>query len=314
LKSKFSDHKTFDTLLYTCAKEFDFLERDTYHKLISTGLIPSMLLAVFILAFTILRREWINFSRSASEGVITHPERDMEREKEHAEVLYNVLQMCAFIMMAVIIMRLKLFATPQLCLVAGVLASRKLLGSVIPNANVHRGLVLLLIAAMSFNGYGFLKQQWNVKGEYSNYPQEDLLDWINDNTPEDAVFGGAMPTMANIKLSTLRPIINHPHYEDAGIRARTKKIYTMTSRKSKKELYEICKELKVQYIVYEGGWCVRNNAGKGCTMPEIWDVEDPANRGKEPLCLVMVRDSGPYFEQVYKNVKFDVFRVLDVDV
>lgn len=44
-------------------------------------------------------------------------------------------------------------------------------------------------------------------------------------------------------------------------RARTKKIYTMTSRKSKKELYEICKELKVQYIVYEGGWCVRNNAG-----------------------------------------------------
>lgn len=64
----------------------------------------------------------------------------------------------------------------------------QLLGSVIPNANVHRGLVLLLIAAMSFNGYGFLKQQWNVKGEYSNYPQEDLLDWINDNTPEGWLF------------------------------------------------------------------------------------------------------------------------------
>ena len=44
-------------------------------------------------------------------------------------------------------------------------------------------------------------------------------------------------------------------------RARTKKIYTMTSRKSKKELYDICKELKVQYIVYEGGWCLRGNAG-----------------------------------------------------
>ena len=36
----------------------------------------------------------------------------------------------------------------------------------------------------------------------------------------------------------------------------------MTSRKSKKELYDICKELKVQYIVYEGGWCLRGNAGQ----------------------------------------------------
>ena len=52
---------------------------------------------------------------------------------------------------------------------------------------------------------------------------------------------------------------------------------------------------------------------KGCTMPEIWDVEDPANKGKEPLCLVMVRDPKPYFKQVYKNEKFDVFKVLNVD-
>ena len=45
-------------------------------------------------------------------------------------------------------------------------------------------------------------------------------------------------------------------------------------------------------------------------MPEIWDVEDPANKGKTPLCLVLVRDPTPYFKQVYKNEKFDVFKVL----
>ena len=45
-------------------------------------------------------------------------------------------------------------------------------------------------------------------------------------------------------------------------------------------------------------------------MPEIWDVEDPKNAGKEPLCLSINRKSEPYFKKVYHNEKFDVFKIL----
>ncbi|KAK2095845.1 hypothetical protein P7K49_024879 [Saguinus oedipus] len=72
---------------------------------------------------------------------------------------------------------------------------------------------------MSIQGSANLQTQWNIVGEFSNLPQEELIEWIKYSTKPDAVFAGAMPTMASVKLSALRPIVNHPHYEDAGLRS-----------------------------------------------------------------------------------------------
>ena len=50
------------------------------------------------------------------------------------------------------------------------------------------------------SGKDNLIDQRNKQGEYSNYPQEELLEFIKAKMPKDAVFGGSMPTMATVKL------------------------------------------------------------------------------------------------------------------
>ncbi|KAK2503212.1 hypothetical protein MC885_013032 [Smutsia gigantea] len=259
LTSKFFSYKDFDTLLYTCAAEFDFMEKETPLRYTKTLLLPVVLIVFIAVVGKIISDMW---------NVLTKRQTHVRKQPfDHGELAYHALQLLAYTVLGILIMRLKLFLTPHMCVMASLICSRQLFGWLF--CRVHPGAVVFaVLAAMSIQGSANLQTQWNIVGEFSNLPQEELIEWIKYSTKPDAVFAGAMPTMASVKLSALRPIVNHPHYEDAGLRP-------------------------------------------GCSMPEIWDVEDPANAGKPPLCNLLVKDSKPHFTTVFQNSVYKVLEVIE---
>ncbi|XP_066177904.1 protein C-mannosyl-transferase DPY19L1 [Sylvia atricapilla] len=299
LKSKFIGYKDFDTLMYTCAAEFDFMEKETPVRYTKTLLLP----VVLVVFGVIIKRaiKYILWSLSHTGQY------EKEERFNHGELVFHALQLLAYSVLAILIMRLKLFLTPHLCIMASLVCSKQLFGWLSYKIQ-PKTLVFAILALMAIEGSANLRTQWNIMGEFSNLPQEELLEWIKVNTRQDAVFAGAMPTMASVKLSTLRPIVNHPHYEDAGLRARTKVVYSMYSRKPASQVKRDLIKLGVNYYILEESLCVSRKK-PGCSMPEIWDVEDPANRGKIPLCTLMSKDSRPYFITVFENSNYRVLKI-----
>ncbi|PSN53497.1 putative C-mannosyltransferase DPY19L1 [Blattella germanica] len=261
LKSKMSGYRDFHTLLYTCSPEFDFLPLETFYKLSETLLLPAVQISLLAVAFNWLSN-YLNKSKENDEEESS--ESPLARCVE-PEVLYNILQLAAFTVMAVLVMRLKLFFTPQLCIIASLLASRRYF-RFLRTDEVHWALLAVIISGMSVRGIRNLSEQRNILGEYSNVPFEELLMWVKTETSPTAVFAGPMPVMANLLLSTRRPIVNHPHYENAGLR-------------------------------------------NGCSMVELWDVEDPANANNPALCPQLFIQSPAPFHRVFANEAYVVLRL-----
>ncbi|RVE63189.1 hypothetical protein OJAV_G00163780 [Oryzias javanicus] len=309
IKSKFTSYKDFHTMMYTCAAEFDFIEFETPLRYLKTLLLPVNLLVLALIAGRIFK-DIIRTLRHEEKASVKTDNDEAAAGSEivaKGELVYHSLQLLAFALLAVLIMRLKLFLTPHMCIMGSLLCSRQLFGWIRERLK-HQSVVLALIAMMAVQGVANLQAQWAIIGEFSNLPQEELLDWIQENTRPDSVFAGAMPTMASVKLSTGRPIVNHPHYEDAGLRERTKLVYSMYSRMSGEAVKKNLMKLGVDYFILEDSWCTRRTR-PGCSMPEIWDIEDPQNVGKIPLCTHMSRSSRPHFTTVFSN---DIYKVLKV--
>ncbi|XP_011500328.1 PREDICTED: probable C-mannosyltransferase DPY19L1 [Ceratosolen solmsi marchali] len=298
LRSKVTNYKDFHTMLYTCAAEFDFLKYQTYETLIKTYLLPT-----FILAGVLVLYYW--YRNLQTQGFPNCIEPD---------IAYNILQTAAFTIMAVFIMRLKLFMTPHICIFAGLACSKRYLDKLgIKKEITQRMLITLVLAIMSYNGIQRFMKQREIVGEYSNVDQEELFEWVQAKTPKTAVFAGKMSLMANLMLSTRRPIVNNPYYEDKEMRDRTKKVYEIFSRKSVSEVHETLKKLQVDYLIIEEAICYGRGYWKpGCKMLDLWDLDDEGNAKKEkkvPVCPILFRGNAHPFHRVYENRSYAVLQL-----
>ncbi|XP_063090046.1 probable C-mannosyltransferase DPY19L2 isoform X4 [Cavia porcellus] len=246
----------FDTLMYTCAPESYFMEQVTPVRYTKTLLLPIVMVIIYIIFKKAIRDVF---------GALTTNTYLRKQLLEHGELVFHTLQLLAFAALAILILRLKLFLTPHMCVMASLICSRQLFGWLFYKVRFEN-VIFGILTVMSVQGCINLQNQWKIKGEFINLPQEELLQWIKHNTRPDAVFAGAMPIMASVKLSTLRPIVNHPHYEDADLRP-------------------------------------------GCSMLEIWDLEDPSNAASPSLCSSLLQDERPYFTTMFYNAMYRVLKV-----
>ncbi|KOC68559.1 Protein dumpy-19 [Habropoda laboriosa] len=240
LKSKLTGYKDFHTMLYTCSPEFDFLQYRSYEAIIKTLLLPCAILAGMLAVYFWYRNYKIKGYPRCIEP----------------ELAYNGLQTGAFIIMAVFIMRLKLFMNPHLCIIAGTVCANRYLEKLGLKSDLMKtAVILLLISAMSYHGLERLQEERSIIGEYSNIEQEELFEWIKKHTSKNVVFAGKMSLMANLMLSTGRPIVNNPYYESKEMRDRTMKVYEIFSRKDVTSVYFTLRNLQVGYVVLEEPLC-----------------------------------------------------------
>lgn len=295
LRSKFTSYKDFDTQLYTCAAEFDFIGWIYVGKVCMTLLLPAYLFVLFDLMCEYLRTFKLN---SCVES---------QSADQNAPKYYLAFQTLAFAVLALLIMRLKLFFTPTMCLIVSLLPTTSYLSSMSRKSRDRLLIGFLLLSSVA-GGYNIYKQL-RIYGEYNNPMMEELVIWAREHTPQDAVFAGSMSTMANIKLSTARPIANHPHYENTDIRERTRLIYQIFARVSPQRVHDTLKGLGVDYVVVEDGFC-NKQMKEGCKLADALALENEDFQEETAFCELVTTYTPPGFKQVFNNQNHRVLQVV----
>ena len=119
----------------------------------------------------------------------------------------------------------------------------------------------------------------------------------------------------NLKLSTNRRIVIHPHYEDIELRNRVKKIYSnLYGFRPVDELHHILKnEFKANYLIIEKHYCMGHPPGKPeCAMSVISHLNMKKTVDKQACAMIINQESGvsKHFIKKFQSSHIFVFKLI----
>ncbi|XP_063632060.1 protein C-mannosyl-transferase DPY19L1 [Cydia splendana] len=331
LYSKFTSYKNFHTLLYTCSEVFDFLPLSTVVNMTKTCLIPMVVFGVCVRVYSwfggekktekkeVLEDEDSGIENNADSKEKNDVEMDMtdstvrylRRLKIEPAVVYQVAQLCVFAILAALVMRLKLLLGMQLCVVSALAVNAN--HKVPPSVRKYLPLCWVAgCAALAHRLSVNMGAEMSHISEFSDFQQEELLNWILKETGAKAAFAGSMPILATVMLVTRRPIVAHPHYENKEARARAYAVYKTYGKFTTDELYKELTALKAIYLIVENKYCY-GRSRQGCSFEDIWESEYPSRRGPR-ACHALLSGTQDHFYPVFRNNHYAVFRLHDYSV
>ncbi|XP_027724008.1 probable C-mannosyltransferase DPY19L3 isoform X2 [Vombatus ursinus] len=331
LKAKFGFGATrdFDANLYLCEEAFGLLPFNTLERLSHTLLFYAYMfvLSIMVIVAVVVALRNLSDSTNVHKGkctILLKP-----------GTAYNLMHSILFGCLAFSTMRMKYLWTSHMCVFAsfGLCSSDvwelllKLVHLYTPKRMkmMRYSVPVLILIYLCYKFWPGMMAELSELREFYDPDTVELMNWIKSNTPRKAVFAGSMQLLAGVKLCTGRTLTNHPHYEDKGLRERTKEVYQIYAKRSPEEVYSLLRSFGTDYVILEDSICYERRHNRGCRLRDLLDIanghvmdgpgeNDPDLKpAKHPrFCEEIKRNLPSYsahFTRVFQNKTFHVYKL-----
>ncbi|SCD22400.1 C-mannosyltransferase, putative [Plasmodium ovale] len=246
-----SNHN-FDSIIYSLGAEFNPFQKYMFNMIKESALYEYCFLFTSILLFYVIHYFTCLFRRKESKNSL---------DMFESPFVFLLIQFLFFVLMMIIISRLRVLALPIMCLLSSLVASPSLLcnlyttvRSTFPGSRCHvmprtvMYAICLLACAFPFAKYFPTEEYTNIASyEPTNLEKNlDLIYWMKTNIEEGEPIITDIPTSSFLRATTNFKLVLHPQYEDVTLRKRVQDYYMFSgcipfneAKKYYKEKYNV---------------------------------------------------------------------------